>query len=62
MDTLAAHALDDDVNDIVQLNHAVHGVGDVGAIHQRVIATDPGSASNSLRSFNEQIQSRELQP
>ena len=27
VDTLAAHALDDDVNDIVQLNHAVHGVG-----------------------------------
>ncbi|HCD1551779.1 TPA: hypothetical protein NBQ50_000735 [Corynebacterium striatum] len=35
---------------------SVNGVGDVGAIHQRVIATDPGSASNSLRSFNEQIQ------
>lgn len=35
---------------------SVSGVGDVGTIHRRVIATDPGSASNSLRSFNEQIQ------
>lgn len=35
---------------------SVNGVGDVGTIHQRVIATDPGSASNSLRSFDEQIE------
>lgn len=35
---------------------SVHGVGDVGTIHQRVIATDPGSASNSLKAFDQQIQ------
>ena len=35
---------------------SVHGVGDVGTIHQRVIATDPGSASNSLKAFDQQLQ------
>ena len=34
----------------------VRGVDEVGAIHERVIATDPGSAQNSLRGFARQLE------
>lgn len=33
----------------------VSGIDHVGAIHQRILETDPGSAGNSLRAFSEQL-------
>lgn len=33
----------------------VSGIDHVGAIHQRILETDPGFASNSLRAFSEQL-------
>lgn len=33
----------------------VTGLSEVGAIHQRVLATDPGSARNSLEGFRSQV-------
>lgn len=33
----------------------VSGIDHVGAIHQRILETDPGSASNSLKAFAEQL-------
>ena len=33
----------------------VAGLSEVGTIHQRVLATDPGSARNSLERFREQV-------
>ena len=35
---------------------SIRGVDEVGAIHERVIASDPGSAQNSLRGFAGQLE------
>ena len=35
---------------------SVVGIDHVGSVHQRVLETDPGSASNSIRAFTEQLE------